>query len=129
MVTIIWIIFLLTLYYYFSIANVETAVVRNTADYLIINVLSVIRPVIAGLDEDTRKSLKFQIFGASRQMSANEVRGRSPIGANEVRGRSPIGANEVRGRSVFDLPQRLLRRLKMSHYFQEVMEVCALLCW
>ena len=24
-------------------------------------------------------------------MSANEVRGRSPIGANEVRGRSPIG--------------------------------------
>ena len=30
-------------------------------------------------------------FGASRQMSANEVRGRSPIGANEVRGRSPIG--------------------------------------
>jgi len=107
MVTIIWIIFLLTLYYYFSIANVETAVVRNTADYLIINVLSVIRPVIAGLDEDTRKSLKFQIFGASRQMSANEVR----------------------GRSVFDLPQRLLRRLKMSHYFQEVMEVCALLCW
>ena len=118
MVTIIWIIFLLTLYYYFSIANVETAVVRNTADYLIINVLSVIRPVIAGLDEDTRKSLKFQIFGASRQMSANFVRGRSPI-----------GANEVRGRSVFDLPQRLLRRLKMSHYFQEVMEVCALLCW
>jgi|LauGreDrversion4_2_1035121.scaffolds.fasta_scaffold02366_1 hypothetical protein len=60
-VTIIWIIFLLTLYYYFAIAKVETAVVRNTADYLIINVISVIRPVIAGLDEDTRKSLKFQI--------------------------------------------------------------------
>ena len=34
-------------------------------------------------------------IGASRQMSANEVRGRSPIGANEVRGRSPIGLRSL----------------------------------
>jgi len=61
MVTITWIILLLTLYYYLAIENIESAVVKNAADYLIVNVLSVIRPVIAGLNEDTRKSLKFTI--------------------------------------------------------------------
>lgn len=59
MVTVVWTILLLTLFYYCAIARIESMVVENSADYLIINTLSVIRPVIAGLSKETRESLKF----------------------------------------------------------------------
>jgi len=71
-VTIIWIILLLTLFYYLSIAKIESTVVRVTADYLIVNALSVIRPLIVGLNEETRKSLKFTISTTPAPPHKNE---------------------------------------------------------